>query len=67
MLEVMLISESKKDVNVRSSEVIKENQEEADALFEDFEVSEDLSAEDEEFINNEGKDFMKNGFQGVKN
>jgi hypothetical protein len=76
VLEVMLISESAKDQPQRSGEVIKENQTEAEDAFgdlmgedgaESFDVPDEFSAEEKEFLEKQGKDFKQGGFGAVRN
>jgi hypothetical protein len=71
LLEVMLISESKKEPETRSSEIIKENLEDAEDAFrdlmetEELEVPDEYTQEEKEFISNQGNAFKKDGFASL--
>jgi hypothetical protein len=73
LLEVMLISEGKKAPETRAGEIIKGNQVEAEDAFadlmdeEDFDVPDEFSEEEQEFINKQGKSFKQDGLAGLKN
>lgn len=64
LLEVFLLTEQEKTPETAISEAIKENREELEDLFKDFgDLGQPVfSAEEEAFIENQGKDFMEQGF-----
>lgn len=70
LLEVMLISEGKKEPETRAGEVIKENKAEAVDAFdglmdEEFDIPDEFSEEEQEFINKQGPAFKQGGFAGL--
>lgn len=71
LLEVMLISESKKEPETRAGEIIKENKGEAEDAFEglmdmeELEIPDEFSEEEQEFINKQGAAFKEGGFAGL--
>lgn len=73
MLEVMLISEGKKEPEHRAGEVIKENKEEAEDAFgdlmdgdeESLEVPDQFSEEEKTFISKQGSTFKQGGFAAL--
>ena len=64
LLEVFLLTEQEKTPESAIAEAIKDNQDELNDLFKDFgELGEPmLSQEEEDFVNNQGADFMSQGF-----
>lgn len=77
VLEVMIISESKKDNEKKTSETIAENVNEAQDAFGDLMAEEDgeveelpvpdqFTAEEQDFIKTKGSAFMHGGFAAVK-
>jgi hypothetical protein len=71
LLEVMIISESKKEPEARAGEIIKENIAEAEDAFgdlmdtEELEVPEQFSQEEKDFINKQGSAFKQGGFAAL--
>ena len=63
ILEMMLITESNKEQDERTSDVVKENMDEVNDLFEELDVPEDNG--EEAFRNEFGQKFMEKGFEGV--
>lgn len=77
VLEIMIISESKKDNEKKTSETIAENVNEAQDAFGDLMAEEDgeveelpvpdqFTAEEQDFIKTKGSAFMHGGFAAVK-
>lgn len=67
MFELSLIQEDNKPQEVKASEIIKENMDEALSMFEDFEdeINQSFSEEEMGFLNNQGRSFMQNGFDSI--
>lgn len=64
MFELSMIQEDNKPKDVKSSEIVNENLEEAQGIFDDFEdeFNQSFSEDEMGFLENEGRSFMQNGF-----
>lgn len=64
MFELSMIQEDNKPKDVKASEIVNENLEEAQGIFDDFEdeFNQSFSEDEMGFLENEGRSFMQNGF-----